>query len=213
MRSKASGIAQLHELVGVAGVAVAAAELAAAVGVDAVGEAQAAVRGGAIEDAADFERLELDEVAVVGVLGLGGHAGDADGLRGRMGKSAGGVGRWVHVFAFYSPIKKKLTLPDSVVSRFCGKEISDAAGWANAFVYGVGRRRGLVVFEPCLGHAALGFGILHEGLPDEGGARIFRHEHGDAGVDADDVGVVPVLQRIEGIDEAVAAPGFAGTCS
>src|SRR5882757_4746814 len=67
---------------------------------------------------------------------------------------------------------------------------------------------GVVGFEACVGHGVLGFGVFHEGVPDEGGARVFGHEHGDAGVDAYDVGVVPFFQGIEGVDETVAAPGF-----
>src|SRR5580704_11529149 len=65
-----------------------------------------------------------------------------------------------------------------------------------------------VALKASLGHTALRLGVLHEGFPYEAGARIFRHQHSDAGVDADDVLVVPVFQRIEGIDEAIAAPGL-----
>jgi hypothetical protein len=70
-----------------------------------------------------------------------------------------------------------------------------------------------VAGEARIGHTALCLGVLHEGLPYEGSACIFRHEHGDAGVDADDVIVIPVFQWIEGIDEAVAAPGLRVTAS
>jgi hypothetical protein len=63
-----------------------------------------------------------------------------------------------------------------------------------------------IAFEACTGHSALRLGVFHEGLPYEGGAQVFCHEHGDASVDADDVSVIPSLQWIEGIDEAVAAP-------
>src|ERR1700682_220849 len=77
-------------------------------------------------------------------------------------------------------------------------------GWWNGRV---------IAFEACIGHSALRLGVLHEGLPDEGGACVFCHEHGDAGVDADDVSVIPLFQWIEGIDKAVAAPGLRVTTS
>ncbi len=98
------GVAQLHELVGVAGVAVFAAELAAAVGVDAPSDPAHALGGGFVEDAADFERFKFDEVTVVGVLGVGSHAGDTRGL-GKDGEERG-CGRvlcgWyiLHLFAY-----------------------------------------------------------------------------------------------------------------
>ena len=62
---------------GVAGVAVAAGELAATVGVDGVGEGELAAGDGLVEDAAGGEGVELDEVAVVGVGRLRGETGDA----------------------------------------------------------------------------------------------------------------------------------------
>ena len=69
----------LEELVGVAGEAVFAAELAAAIGVDGPRDPRSALGGGAVEDGACLHGFELDEVAVVGVGGLGGEAGHADG--------------------------------------------------------------------------------------------------------------------------------------
>ena len=39
-------------------------------------------------------------------------------------------------------------------------------------------------------HGLLRFGILHELLPDETGAMIFRHQHGDAEIDGEIVGVI-----------------------
>ncbi len=56
-------------------------------------------------------------------------------------------------------------------------------------------------------HPALRFGIFHEGIPDKTGARIFGHDHGDSRVDSDDVVIVPIRQRIEGVHKSVAAPG------
>jgi hypothetical protein len=56
----------------------------------------------------------------------------------------------------------------------------------------LGRGNGRVIaFEGGICHSALRFGVLHEGLPDEAGARIFRHNQGDASVNADDVAVIP----------------------
>jgi len=68
-------------------------------------------------------------------------------------------------------------------------------------------------FKACNRHSALCLGILHKGLPYEGSAHIFRHEHRDPGIDADDVSVIPFFQRIECIDETVLAPGPAGNDS
>jgi hypothetical protein len=68
-----------HELMRVAGVAVAAGELAAAVWIDAPGHPGHAFGVDAAEDGADVEGAELDEVAVVGVGGFEGHAGYASG--------------------------------------------------------------------------------------------------------------------------------------
>ena len=72
---------------------------------------------------------------------------------------------------------------------------------------------GVIAFEACIGHSVLRLGVFHEGLPYEGGARVFCHKQGDATVDSDDVGAIPFLQWIEGIDEAVAAPGLWVTAS
>ena len=55
-------------------------------------------------------------------------------------------------------------------------------------------------------HGGDGFGVLHEGVPDEGAAKIFCHEDADAEVNAENVGVVPVEFWVEGVAEAVAAP-------
>jgi hypothetical protein len=56
-------------------------------------------------------------------------------------------------------------------------------------------------------HGCDGFGIPHEGLPDEGGTKVLRHQQANSEVDAKDVGIVPVQFRVEGIAESVAAPG------
>ena len=50
----------------------------------------------------------------------------------------------------------------------------------------------LVWFETGVVHAALGLGVLHEGIPDKSSSRILGHQHGDARVDTDDVCVIPV---------------------
>jgi hypothetical protein len=55
------------------------------------------------------------------------------------------------------------------------------------------RNRRLVVLKAGLGHTAPCLGILHECLPHEAGSRILRHEHGDAGVDAHNVLVIPFI--------------------
>src|SRR6266498_4679843 len=63
--------------------------------------------------------------------------------------------------------------------------------------------------EPGLGHAAAGFLVFHECLPDESAARVLGHEQGNAQVDADDVGIEPVRSRVEGVDKTVTFPGLA----
>src|SRR5213596_656982 len=55
-------------------------------------------------------------------------------------------------------------------------------------------------------HCGLGFGIFHEGVPNEVAAMIFRHQHGDAKVDAQHVRVIPAAKWIESIDETVLLP-------
>ncbi len=94
----------LEELVGVAGVAVAAGELAAAVGVDAPCQPCHAFGDGAVEDGADVEGAELNLVAVVGMGGLGGQAGDAEQARAGVlvedgEEGAGGKFGFRHFFA------------------------------------------------------------------------------------------------------------------
>src|SRR5438477_10938339 len=55
-------------------------------------------------------------------------------------------------------------------------------------------------------HRGLRFGILHEGIPNETAAVVFRHQHGDAQINAQHVRVIPSCERIESIDEAVLLP-------
>ena len=62
--------------------------------------------------------------------------------------------------------------------------------------------------EAGAGHSADGFVIFHELFPDEAGTGIFSHQDGDAQVDAQHIGAVPVGEGIEGVHEAVGAPGF-----
>ena len=73
--------------------------------------------------------------------------------------------------------------------------------------FGFGWRGSSVAVEATGLHGCDGLRILHEGLPDEGGAEIFRHEQAYAEIDAEDVWVVPVLLGMEGVAESVAAPG------
>ena len=56
-------------------------------------------------------------------------------------------------------------------------------------------------------HSEGNFGVAGEGFPDEAGAEIFGHQDADAEVDAEDVGVVPVGLRMEGVAESVTAIG------
>ena len=83
--------------------------------------------------------------------------------------------------------------------------------WGRIRLRGVGLgfgENGLAVAVEAAGlHGGYGFGVLHEGLPDEGGAEIFCHEQADAKVDTEDVGVVPEQIWVEGVAESVAAPG------
>ena len=49
---------------------------------------------------------------------------------------------------------------------------------------------------------------MHEGVPDEGGTKVFGHEETDAKIDAEDLGIVPVEVGVEGVAESVAPPGI-----
>src|ERR1700689_5450526 len=55
-------------------------------------------------------------------------------------------------------------------------------------------------------HATPRFRSFHESLPDKASTQIFRHQQDDARVDTDYIRVVPVIQRIECIDESVFIP-------
>src|SRR5215472_2911759 len=57
-------------------------------------------------------------------------------------------------------------------------------------------------------HAARGLGVLHKDFPKIARAGILSHQHGDSGVDSDDIAVVPILQRVQRIHEAITAPGL-----
>ena len=55
--------------------------------------------------------------------------------------------------------------------------------------------------------STLRFSGPHEGMPDKAGLQIFSHQRDDAGVDSNHVGVVPVFEGIECVDETVPGPG------
>src|SRR5579859_4275699 len=60
--------------------------------------------------------------------------------------------------------------------------------------------------ETGLPHGDSGLRVFREGLPEEAVAQVLSHEHTDAQVDAQNVGVIPVAVRMEGIAKSVAAP-------
>src|SRR6202041_2746388 len=64
-------------------VAVLAAELAATIRVDAVGKRKLALRYRLVQNASHLQRLNLDQVAIVGVFGCSGQTGDSRGLLGK----------------------------------------------------------------------------------------------------------------------------------
>ncbi len=96
--------AGLEELMGIAGEAVFAAELAAAEGVNGPVVLELAFRHGAVEDGAGLDGAEFDLVAIVGVGGLGGKACHAKQARAGVGvedrKEGAGVSL---IFAISSP--------------------------------------------------------------------------------------------------------------
>ena len=57
-------------------------------------------------------------------------------------------------------------------------------------------------------HATPRFRILHEGIPHEPAPQVLRHQHGDAGVNADDIGIEPFGKQVECIDESILGPGL-----
>src|SRR5205823_11814618 len=60
--------------------------------------------------------------------------------------------------------------------------------------------------EAGAGHSAFHVFVLHKLFPHKAGAMIFRHQHGDSQVDAEDIRVVPIYERIESVAEAVLGP-------
>ena len=57
--------------------------------------------------------------------------------------------------------------------------------------------------ESCPLHSTLRLRGFHERVPDKPGSQIFSHQQNDSSVDADHVGIIPVLEGIEGIHEPV----------
>jgi len=100
----------LEELVGIAGKAVFAAELAAAVGVDGPVILELAFGDGAVEDGAWLEGAEFDLVAVVGVGGLGGKACHAEEARAGVGVKDGeeGVGSEFDFRHFFASLEMRV---------------------------------------------------------------------------------------------------------
>src|SRR5206468_2462531 len=80
--------------------------------------------------------------------------------------------------------------------------------WLRGVSFGFDRTGLSVTFEAASPHGGDGLGVLHEGVPDEGGAEIFGHEETDAEIDAENLRVVPVEVGVEGVAEPVAAPGI-----
>src|SRR5436305_15117389 len=72
------GITDLHELVGVARIAVLTGELAAAVRIDSPGEGKVAAGAGKSEDRPHRPGRKRDLMSAIHVLGLAGKLGDAD---------------------------------------------------------------------------------------------------------------------------------------
>ena len=56
-------------------------------------------------------------------------------------------------------------------------------------------------------HAPLRLRVLHESAPNEPRSQVLGHQQDDPRVDSDDVRIIPVLEGIKGIDEAVLGPG------
>ncbi len=84
---------------GVARIAVFAAELASPVRVDAVVDRQPSSGDGLIQNAPDLKLLEFDQMSIVGVASGGGHAGDSGRLLGQYGEERGRL-YFRHLFAF-----------------------------------------------------------------------------------------------------------------
>src|SRR5215469_13102502 len=64
----------------------------------------------------------------------------------------------------------------------------------------------LLLMEACPLHPALCLRALHECVPYEARPEILRHHQDDPRINPDHISIVPVLQRIESIDEPVLRP-------
>src|SRR5262249_42879104 len=62
-------------------------------------------------------------------------------------------------------------------------------------------------------HPALRFLILHELFPYESRAVVFRHQHRNAQVYAENIGVVPSSKRVKGVTKAVFCPDAVSVCT
>src|SRR5258708_9463556 len=60
--------------------------------------------------------------------------------------------------------------------------------------------------KPRLLHRGLCFGVIHEHVPDELRAMIFRHQHGDAEIDAKRIRVIPSCEWIESVYKTIFPP-------
>ena len=56
-------------------------------------------------------------------------------------------------------------------------------------------------------HGLFRFWILHESLPNKTGAEIFCHQYSYAEIDPQHIRVIPKLTWVEGVTEAISAPG------
>src|SRR5215469_13092316 len=65
---------------------------------------------------------------------------------------------------------------------------------------------GFVGLEAGSLHSNLRFWVLHKYLPDVAGAGILSHQHGDSKVNSNYVRVIPIGQRIEGVDKTINRP-------
>ena len=70
-----------------------------------------------------------------------------------------------------------------------------------------------VFVEPRPLHSTLRFRGLHKGVPDKPASQILSHQQGDSSVITDYIGIIPVLEGIEGVYEAILGPsrGIAGS--
>jgi hypothetical protein len=73
---------------------------------------------------------------------------------------------------------------------------------------GVPEPSGLIFLETRPPHASLCSFVLHERIPNEGCASVFRHHHRDSYVNSHDVDIVPFGQRVERVHEPVLGPNF-----